>query len=86
MISRATSVRSDEGKSLRMAGSLRDVTARKLAEEQLQHDALHDALTGLANRVLDVSVCSSGGAPSVYPGSYVDWVDKTGLEAPGVHA
>ncbi len=52
MISRATSVRSDDGKSLRMAGSLRDVTARKLAEEQLQHDALHDALTGLANRVL----------------------------------
>lgn len=52
MVSRATSVRNDEGRSLRMAGSLRDITARKLAEEQLQHDALHDALTGLANRVL----------------------------------
>jgi len=29
-----------------------DVTARKRAEEQLLHDALHDGLTGLANRTL----------------------------------
>ncbi|HEV2862260.1 MAG TPA: EAL domain-containing protein [Pyrinomonadaceae bacterium] len=30
----------------------RDITERKLAEERLLHDALHDGLTGLANRAL----------------------------------
>jgi GGDEF domain-containing protein len=30
----------------------RDVTDRKRLEEQLQHDAFHDPLTGLANRAL----------------------------------
>ncbi|MGE3174321.1 MAG: ABC-F family ATP-binding cassette domain-containing protein [Planctomycetota bacterium] len=43
-------------------------------------------LRGLANRVLDVSACAAGGAPVIYPGSYVEWVEKTGTEAPGVHA
>ena len=36
-------------------GSMRvftDINERKLAEEQLLHDALHDGLTGLANRTL----------------------------------
>ncbi len=32
--------------------NLRDVTARKLAERELQHQAFHDGLTGLANRAL----------------------------------
>ncbi|MGZ4767563.1 MAG: putative bifunctional diguanylate cyclase/phosphodiesterase [Ilumatobacteraceae bacterium] len=32
--------------------NLRDVTDRKRAEEELSHNALHDALTGLANRAL----------------------------------
>ena len=38
-----------------VTGSMRvftDITDRKQAEEQLLHDALHDALTGLANRTL----------------------------------
>ena len=43
-------------------------------------------LRGLANRVLDVSECAAGKAAKAYPGSYVEWVEKTGMEAPGVHA
>ena len=42
-------------------------------------------LRGLANRVLDVSTCANGGVPDKYPGSYIEWVEKTGVEAPGVH-
>ncbi|MBM3961111.1 MAG: ABC-F family ATP-binding cassette domain-containing protein [Planctomycetes bacterium] len=43
-------------------------------------------LRGLANRVLDVSECAAGRAAKAYPGSYVEWVEKTGMEAPGVHS
>ncbi|HKI05447.1 MAG TPA: EAL domain-containing protein [Thermoanaerobaculia bacterium] len=40
------------GEAYRMAGSQSDITARKLAEERLLHDAFHDPLTGLPNRAL----------------------------------
>ncbi|HIE70716.1 MAG TPA: ATP-binding cassette domain-containing protein [Planctomycetes bacterium] len=43
-------------------------------------------LRGLANRVLDVSACKHGQPADRYPGSYIEWVEKTGMEAPGVHS
>ncbi len=52
MLARGLAVRDASGRATRVAGSLSDVTARKRIEARLQHDALHDALTGLPNRVL----------------------------------
>jgi len=52
MLSRGVAVRDSSGKALRAAGSQTDITDWKLAESRLRHDALHDTLTGLANRAL----------------------------------
>ncbi len=52
MLVRGAIVRDENGRAIRMAGSLTEVTARKLVERQLSERALHDSLTGLANRVL----------------------------------
>ncbi len=52
MLTRGIAVRDDSGKAYRIAGSQTDITERKLAEEQLLHDAFHDALTNLPNRAL----------------------------------
>ncbi len=43
-------------------------------------------LRGLASRVLDLSGGGEGLArtPLIYPGSYTEWVERTGHEAPGV--
>ena len=51
-LTRGLAVFDSDGRPLRMAGSQSDITARKVAEATLQHDALHDDLTSLANRVL----------------------------------
>lgn len=52
ILSRGLAVRDSANHAHRMAGSQTDITARKLAEERLAHDALHDGLTGLPNRSL----------------------------------
>jgi diguanylate cyclase (GGDEF)-like protein/PAS domain S-box-containing protein len=49
---RGLAVRDAAGEAYRMAGSLTDITERRLAEERLLRDALRDALTGLPNRAL----------------------------------
>jgi len=50
MLCRGIAVRNADGNPVRLAGSQTDITDRRVAEEQLRHDACHDALTGLANR------------------------------------
>jgi diguanylate cyclase (GGDEF)-like protein/PAS domain S-box-containing protein len=52
VLSRGLTVRDYTGAAYRMAGSLTDITSRKVAEERLLHGAFHDTLTGLANRAL----------------------------------
>ncbi len=52
VLARGLAVRSKDGKANRIAGSQTDTTERKIAEEQLLHNALHDPLTSLPNRAL----------------------------------
>lgn len=42
----------DHGRVTRLLGMATDITERRVAEEELTHLALHDSLTGLANRAL----------------------------------
>ena len=49
---RARPMVGSDGEVLRCVGTLIDVTDQKKSEERLLHDAVHDNLTGLANREL----------------------------------
>jgi diguanylate cyclase (GGDEF)-like protein len=44
--------RDDHGRPLRMVGTFANIDTRKTEEAQMRHQATHDALTGLPNRVL----------------------------------
>jgi len=51
----------------------------------VSHDRMF--LRGLSNRVLELGGESgTESQPHAYPGSYVEYVERTGHEAPGVHA
>jgi diguanylate cyclase (GGDEF)-like protein/PAS domain S-box-containing protein len=52
VLTRGLTTRDEDGRALRITGSLSDITDRRVAEQRLVHDALHDSLTGLPNRVL----------------------------------
>jgi diguanylate cyclase (GGDEF)-like protein len=52
VLSRAMAVRDTGEGTYRLAGTLTDITGRREVEKQLQHDASHDALTGLPNRAV----------------------------------
>lgn len=52
VVVRGMAVREKGGQAARFAGSMTDITARKLAERQLMFNALHSHLTGLPNRAL----------------------------------
>ncbi|MCB1508103.1 MAG: sensor domain-containing phosphodiesterase [Hyphomicrobiaceae bacterium] len=49
---RARPIVGSDGEVMRCVGTIRDITEVKTSEERLLHDAVHDNLTGLANRAL----------------------------------
>jgi diguanylate cyclase (GGDEF)-like protein/PAS domain S-box-containing protein len=52
MLTRGRALWSADGAPYRIAGSLTDITARKLAEARLERSALYDGLTELPNRLM----------------------------------
>ncbi len=52
VLARGLSVSDKTGRVIRMAGSLTDIHDRKMTEERLLHDAMHDGLTQLPNAAL----------------------------------
>jgi len=52
ILCRGVAVRDESGRPVRLAGSQTDITERRRITDDLAHAALHDDLTGLANRTL----------------------------------
>jgi diguanylate cyclase (GGDEF)-like protein/PAS domain S-box-containing protein len=72
-----TPLRDDEGKVIGTMGISRDVTAQVLAELALAHQALHDPVTGLANRLalmdrLSQALLALGRAPGRLAVLFID--------------
>ena len=72
-----------------------DLATKEMLIEALAGLRGHDAVrvarprvpARLSNRVLELGGESGTEAqPHLYPGSYVEYVERTGHEAPGVHA
>jgi diguanylate cyclase (GGDEF)-like protein/PAS domain S-box-containing protein len=52
VLCRGVAIRDAARRPMRVAGSLTDISDRKLAEARLVHEVMHDRLTGLPNRAL----------------------------------
>ena len=69
--SHVTLVRDESGEPQYFFAQLQDITGRKHMEQELAHQALHDALTGLPNRVLLTDRLVQGLAGSHRRGSHM---------------